>query len=98
MRNPVHAATLVALTSVVFGRDIYVSPTGAGTGTITDPYGSIQSAVDAAVAGDTIHLRAGTYAPSRNIQVGKSGTRASPITVRSYGTERVIINGENMPG
>ncbi|KFA79331.1 hypothetical protein S40288_03569 [Stachybotrys chartarum IBT 40288] len=98
MYNSLQVTTLIALTAGAFARDIYVSPTGTGVGTIDAPYGSIQSAVDAAAAGDTIHLRGGTYRPSRNIQVGKSGTRTSPITVRSYGSERVIVDGENMPG
>ncbi|PNH47469.1 hypothetical protein VD0004_g836 [Verticillium dahliae] len=80
------------------GRDIFVSPSGSGTGTLAAPYGSIQAAVNAAAAGDTIFLRAGTYAPSANIQVGKSGTRTAPISVRPYQSEKVIINGENMPG
>ena len=50
-----------ALTGTAFAKDIYVSPTGTGTGSTTAPYGSIQSAVNAAVAGDNILLRAGTY-------------------------------------
>lgn len=87
-----------ALLGTVAARDIFVSPTGSGLGTLTSPYGSIQSAVNAAAAGDTIYLRAGTYAPSANIQVGKSGTRTSPISVRPYQNEKVVIDGENMPG
>ena len=86
------------MAGVALGADIFVSPTGTGTGTIGSPFGSIQSAVNAAAAGDTIYLRAGTYRPSANIQVGKSGSRNSPIRVRPYGTEKVIIDGENMPG
>ncbi|KAH7374697.1 pectin lyase fold/virulence factor [Plectosphaerella cucumerina] len=88
----------LALLTGVSAKNIYVSPTGNGSGTLESPYGSIQTAVNAAAAGDTIFLRAGTYAPSSNIQVGKSGTRTSPITVRPYNSEKVIINGENMPG
>lgn len=52
---------LAALTGSTLAKDIYVSPTGTGTGSVTAPYGSIQSAVNAAVAGDNILLRAGTY-------------------------------------
>lgn len=89
---------LFALISGAASKNIYVSPTGTGSGSLEGPYGSIQSAIDAAAAGDVIYLRAGTYAPSANIQVGKSGTRTQPITIRPYNTEKVIINGENMPG
>ncbi|CRK31339.1 hypothetical protein BN1708_015937 [Verticillium longisporum] len=88
----------LAFVGSALGRDIFVSPSGSGTGTLAAPYSSIQAAVNAAAAGDTIFLRAGTYAPSANIQVGKSGTRTAPISVRPYQSEKVIINGENMPG
>lgn len=89
---------LLAILGRVAARDIYVSPTGTGSGTQTAPYGSIQSAVNAAAAGDTIYLRQGTYAPSANIQFSKSGTATSPITVRPYQGEKVVLDGENMPG
>ncbi|ETS74887.1 hypothetical protein PFICI_13371 [Pestalotiopsis fici W106-1] len=93
-----HIAALSAAVGAVYGAEIYVSPTGTGTGSQTSPYGSIQSAVNAAVAGDTIYLRAGTYSPTTNIQITKSGTAASPITLRSYQSEKVIIDGEALPG
>ncbi|KAH6655634.1 pectin lyase fold/virulence factor [Truncatella angustata] len=92
------AALLAAVSGTAYATDIYVSPTGTGTGTSTAPYGSIQSAVNAAVAGDTIYLRAGTYSPTTNIQITKSGSANSPITLRPYGTEKVIIDGEGLPG
>lgn len=92
------AAVLTALASTVQCKDIYVSPSGTGSGSQTAPYGSIQSAVNAAAAGDTIYLRAGTYKPTTNIQITKSGTRTSPITLRSYEKEKVIIDGEGLPG
>ncbi|KAJ0160824.1 Uncharacterized protein CTA2_7236 [Colletotrichum tanaceti] len=93
----VPVAVLAALGGAA-ARDIFVSPTGTGTGTLDAPLGSVQSAVAAAAAGDTIYLRKGTYAPSANIQIAKSGTRTSPITIRPYQGEKVVINGENMPG
>lgn len=89
---------LAAFCSVAYGKDIYVSPSGSGSGSQTAPYGSIQSAVNAAVAGDTIFLRAGTYKPTANVQITKSGTRTSPITLRSYQSEKVVIDGEALPG
>ncbi|RWA11310.1 hypothetical protein EKO27_g3809 [Xylaria grammica] len=92
------AATLAALVQRTHASSIYVSPTGDGSGTIDSPYGSIQAAVDAAKAGDTIYLRAGTYSPTTNIQITHSGTATSPITLRSYNDEAVIIDGEELPG
>ena len=80
------------------GTELYVTPSGSGDGTMTSPFGSIQLAVNKAVAGDTIYLRAGTYNPTTNIQITKSGTLTSPITLRSYQKENVIIDGEALPG
>ncbi|KAJ4300972.1 hypothetical protein N0V90_003061 [Kalmusia sp. IMI 367209] len=97
----IHNVGLVAfsvLSGLAQAKEIYVSPTGTGSGSSTAPYGSIQSAVNAAVAGDTIYLRAGTYKPTTNIQFKTNGTRTSPITVRSYQNEKVIIDGEGLPG
>ncbi|UQC88384.1 uncharacterized protein CLUP02_13907 [Colletotrichum lupini] len=99
--SPPPLALLALLLSGAYhttARDIFVSPAGTGTGTLDAPYGSIQSAVGAAVAGDTIFLRGGTYAPTANIQIAKSGTRTQPITARAYPGEKVIVDGENMPG
>ena len=79
-------------------KEICVSPSGTGSGSQTAPYGSIQSAVNAATAGDVILLRAGTYKPTANIQSTKSGTAASPITLRSYQEEKVVLDGEALPG
>ncbi|KAF2854495.1 polysaccharide lyase family 9 protein [Plenodomus tracheiphilus IPT5] len=98
LRSLSAAVALAAISSTGLAKEIYVSPTGTGTGSSTAPFGSLQSAVNAAVAGDVILLRAGTYKPSANIQITKSGTRTQPITLRSYGTEKVILDGENMPG
>ncbi|KAH9860389.1 hypothetical protein J1614_011720, partial [Plenodomus biglobosus] len=98
LRSLSAAVAFAAISSTGLARDIYVSPTGTGTGSQTAPFGSLQSAVDAAAAGDVIYLRAGTYRPSANIQITKSGTRTQPITFRSFGTEKVILDGENMPG
>ena len=36
--------------------------------------------------------------PTSNIQIIKSGNRTSPIVFRSYGNEKVIIDGEGLPG
>jgi pectin methylesterase-like acyl-CoA thioesterase len=87
-----------SLISTAYGKDIYVSPSGTGSGSQAAPYGSIQAAINAAVAGDIILLRAGTYKPTTNIQIAKSGTDTSPITIRSYQEEKVILDGESLPG
>ncbi|RIV40643.1 right-handed parallel beta-helix repeat-containing protein [Micromonospora radicis] len=78
---------------------LYVATNGndGNPGTLNAPLASIQRAVDLAQPGHTIFLRAGTYAPSSNIQLLKDGTASRPITMRNYANERVVIDGENMP-
>ncbi|KAL3601337.1 hypothetical protein FPOAC2_05594 [Fusarium poae] len=85
-------AILLALLAGADAKDIFVSPTGTGSGTLASPYGSIQSAIDAAKAGDIIYLRQGTYAPSKNIQVKTSSAKGSPVVVKPYQNEKVIVN------
>lgn len=91
---------LLAILPVVLAADIYVSPTGSDSaaGTLAAPLKSIQSAVDKAVAGDTIYLRGGTYSPTTNIKIAKSGTSAKPYTMTAYNDEAVILDGEALPG
>ncbi|TMR97801.1 carbohydrate-binding protein [Nonomuraea basaltis] len=78
---------------------LYVATSGddSNPGTPASPLRTIQRAVDLAQPGYTIFIRGGTYAPSTNIQLVKSGTASQPITMRDYNGERVIIDGENMP-
>ena len=78
---------------------IVVAPNGSDSaaGTLAAPLATIQKAVDKAAAGDVIAVRGGTYALTKNITIAKNGTSAAPITLTNYGTERVIIDGENLP-
>ncbi|MCD0443416.1 right-handed parallel beta-helix repeat-containing protein [Glycomyces sp. A-F 0318] len=69
----------------------------ANPGTVAAPLETIQAAVDRAVPGTVIQIRGGTYAPSTNVQINSDGTAAAPITMRPYGSEKVVIDGENMP-
>ena len=52
-----------------------------GTGTTGDPYCSIQNAVNAVAAGDTIRIRDAASAYTEQIQTNKAGTSGSPIIV-----------------
>ncbi|WP_430784195.1 right-handed parallel beta-helix repeat-containing protein [Actinoplanes sp. G11-F43] len=75
---------------------LYVAVNGndSSAGTLAAPFRTIQRAIAAAVAGDTVAVRGGTYPLAGNIQITKSGTAAAPYTLTAYGTERVIIDGE----
>jgi len=67
----------------------YVAPTGSdyNTGTSASPFLTIQKSANVAVAGDTVIVRAGTYAGAR---FSVSGTMAAPIVFRA--DPGVIVN------
>lgn len=62
-------------------------------GTEVLPYLTISKAVSVVKSGDTVYVKAGTYAESLSIRA--SGTAAKRITIRNYGNDRVIIDGGN---
>lgn len=97
MRSLIYSVILV---SPCLAADLYVSPSGSddASGDINTPLQSIQAAVDAATAGTTIYLRKGTYSPSTNIQIGKSGSPGKAYVLRAYEGEKVVIDGEDLPG
>ncbi len=75
---------------------LFVSPTGSdstGDGSVAAPYRTPAAAIAAAVPGDTIYLRPGTYDP---IIVNKSGQPGLPITITTLpGEERqAIVQGD----
>ena len=81
-------------TPTVSGVTYYVSPSGddASSGTITDPWATIQHAAGVLVAGDTLFIRGGTY--TENIEVAGSGDAANGCIVFSaYAGEQPIIDG-----
>ncbi|KAF2021355.1 polysaccharide lyase family 9 protein [Aaosphaeria arxii CBS 175.79] len=90
---------LLSILPSVLAATLYVSPTGSDSaaGTLAAPLKSIQVAIDKVAAGDTIYLRGGTYAVTKNIQVKKSGTSSAPITLSAYQSEVPIIDGEGLP-
>jgi len=64
-------------------RTFYVAPTGndASSGSMAQPWRTIQKAANQAVAGDLIYVRAGTYAP---FSMRRSGTAVNPIIFAGY--------------
>ncbi|WP_442950115.1 right-handed parallel beta-helix repeat-containing protein [Paenibacillus sp. HW567] len=72
----------------------YVSTTGndiTGTGTLSNPWKTIQKAADTMIAGDTCIIRGGTY--RETVTLHTSGTSANPINFKAYTGETVIVSG-----
>lgn len=60
------------------------------TGSDGNSYATIQAAVNAASAGDTVYVRTGTYPEELNTTVN-GGNESGRITIRNYGSESVTV-------
>jgi hypothetical protein len=75
----------------------FVSTAGsdAGPGMAIDaPLRTIQQAVNAAMPGDTVFVRGGTY--RETVTTPRSGTATSRITIQNYGNEAVTVSGADV--
>jgi len=74
----------------------FVSASGndSATGTISQPWKTIQKAANTVVAGDTVNIRSGSY--SEKIVPKNSGSSGQYITYTAYQGELVIIDGANV--
>lgn len=77
--------------------DYYVATTGSdgAAGTLAAPWLTLNYAVDQLAAGDTLHIRAGTYSEAVNLEDAATGTVGSPVTVKQYQNEAVTIDGSS---
>lgn len=77
--------------------DFYVASNGSDqqTGSITDPWKTIQFAVNQLGPGDHLFVRAGNY--NEQVIMMKSGDQGVPIVIQPYESESVIIDGEGLP-
>ena len=69
----------------VSAADRYVSTSGSDSnaGTLAQPWRTIQKAASTVVAGDTVHIRAGTYTERVTIN-NRDGTSVAPIVFQKY--------------
>lgn len=93
--------TLISCTTKISStsdKTYYVSTAGKDTnsGTITEPFKTIQKGISVLAAGDTLFIRAGTYI--EKVDIHSSGSYNSFITVKNYPKEKVIISGANTIG
>ncbi|MEO6576700.1 MAG: DUF1565 domain-containing protein, partial [Polyangiaceae bacterium] len=80
-----------AIDQDVVGTTYYVSTSGndANPGTSTQPWRTLQKAVDTIAPGDVALVRAGTYVGAR---IGKSGTATAPKTLKADVGARPILS------
>jgi len=75
--------------------EYYVATTGndSNAGTMAAPFASLQKGADIAVAGDTVWLRGGTYALTKQVKLSKSGqSDAQRIKFWAYQKEVPIFD------
>jgi uncharacterized protein (TIGR03437 family) len=84
-------ALVIGLSSRVSADTFYVAANGnnSNPGTAAQPWATLQYAVDAIASGDTIIVRAGTYAGCR---IGKSGAANAPKILKAEAGARVLLN------
>ncbi|MBA3707475.1 MAG: right-handed parallel beta-helix repeat-containing protein [Planctomycetes bacterium] len=88
------AALLIASGAVVSGADWFASPSAPAGGSGRSPdaaFRTVQQAVSAAVPGDTVYLRGGTY--REEVTVTKAASAAAPIVITAYPGEQPVIKG-----
>jgi|GEM_PF-535127 len=79
---------------------IYVSTSGndtSGNGTQTKPFYSLQKAIDAAVTGDSISVKGGTYNYNTRINISANGQPGAYINIAAPKGERAILDFSAMP-
>ncbi len=74
---------------------IYVSKNGndSNDGSINSPFATIQHALYAAQAGDTIYVMAGEY--NERLYWPVSGSEGNPVVLTNYQDDQVAIDGDN---
>ncbi len=74
----------------------YVATSGndANTGSISNPWKTIQKAANTVIAGDSVFVKAGTY--NERIIIQNSGTDSNNIVFSNYQNDVVIIDGNNI--
>ena len=89
-------AILGAFAGAVQATTYFVDPGGSDSnpGSIAAPFQTIQRAANAALAGDVVEIRAGTY--RETVVPPNSGAAGAPITFRAYNGESVTVNGADV--
>lgn len=89
-------STAVPATTAAQTHTYYVAPNGnnAADGSISKPLASINTALGKATPGDTVIVRAGTYA--EKVVFPRSGRLEKLITLKAYPGEKAAIDGTGM--
>ncbi len=89
---------LTLISQNVYCRNYFISPDGHdnNSGSINNPFKSIEKAVELTSEGDTIFLRGGLYNHSQTIRITHSGQEENPITLQAYENEIPILDFQDV--
>ena len=99
VNNNVHTASITTRSEQVpvsTGNHIHVATSGndnTGDGSDSNPYNTIQKAVDLAIPGNKIVIHAGTYHETVEIAYKNESSINAPITISNAGDGPVILDG-----
>lgn len=98
MQKPLTFFVLFLFSNFNFAADFFVSTTGSNlnSGSILNPFATIQYALSVANPGDIVQVREGTY--FEKIMWPNSGTFSNKITLTNYNNEIVKIDGTGVTG
>jgi len=95
------ASAGAVMTGDAAGIEYYVATNGndANDGSLGAPFATISTAINAAMPGDTIFVRGGTYPSSSALTIApsKSGTAESPFRLFAYPGETPILDFRTQP-
>ncbi len=95
MKNSIKIGVLLIFTiQISFANTYYVSTSGnnSNSGTLNNPWKTIDYGQSQLVAGDILYVRGGTYVET--VYISNSGTAANPIVISAYQNEQPIIDGQ----
>ena len=94
LKKVMYLLCITAVAQVSAQATYYVSTNGnnAQSGSQSNPWKTIQHAVNQVSSGDTVYVEQGTY--SEQVNINKNGQAGAPITIIGVGTP-TIGNGSN---
>jgi parallel beta-helix repeat protein len=97
MRVTLIGALLLLMSSPALAKDYYLDVKGndtTGDGTATKPWKTFAHALKSILPGDTLEVRAGTYA--EQVKLDLLGLSTDPVVVRAAPGAAVVIDGSNV--
>ena len=99
LQAAVAVLALFAADRALAGHTYYVAPNGSdhSSGSVDNPFGTLDHAIHVAVPGDTVYARGGTYTLDHRLLIDKAGSADSPINLWAVPGETPILDFSSNP-